>query len=216
MKFSESTINVLKNFSEINPSVLFTEGNVLRTISPQKTAMASAVVTDKFEGEAAVYELTRFLSTLSLFNDPDVIFKEDKFLIKGGRSSVKYAYASKNMIMTPPEKDIEVQDPEVTIDIAWDDLQTVIKAAGVLQLGEISFRCDGKEVYMSAGESKNPTADDYSVLVAEVDKTDNFDMIIKVENLKLLPADYTVSLSTKGLAHFKSENIQYWIALEAN
>ena len=37
MKLSDKTISVLKNFSSINQSILFKEGNKLRTISVMKT-----------------------------------------------------------------------------------------------------------------------------------------------------------------------------------
>ena len=40
MKLSEQTIEVLQNFSSINQSLLFKEGNVLKTVSPQKTVLA--------------------------------------------------------------------------------------------------------------------------------------------------------------------------------
>lgn len=216
MNFTENTLAILKNFSEINPSVLFSKGNVLRTISPQKTAMASAVLDNDIEGDAAVYDLSRFLSTLTLFKDPDVKFEKDKFIITSGKSKVSYSYAARNMIMQPPEKDIELTDAEAVIDIQWQDIINVIRAAGVLDLGEITFRSDGNNVIMGAIDSKNPTSDNYTVTVAEnVDNLAKFDMIIKVENLKLLQSDYTVSLSTKGIAHFKSANVSYWIALEA-
>jgi hypothetical protein len=36
MKLSESTISALQNFAGINQSLVFKEGSVLKTISPQK------------------------------------------------------------------------------------------------------------------------------------------------------------------------------------
>jgi hypothetical protein len=41
-------------------------------------------------------------------------------------------------------------------------------------------------------------------------------MIFKIDNLKLLPRDYEVRVSAKGLSHFKSKtnDIEYWIAAE--
>ena len=44
MKITTNTLNILKNFSKINPSILIQEGNTLRTISPNKTIMAKANV----------------------------------------------------------------------------------------------------------------------------------------------------------------------------
>ena len=46
--------------------------------------------------------------------------------------------------------------------------------------------------------------------------TTNYNMIFKVDNLKLLPRDYDVTVSAKGIANFKSKtgDIEYWIATE--
>lgn len=216
MNFSDNTLNVLKNFSTINPSVMFRPGQTIRTISPQKTVMASASVDEEFDTPAGVYDLSRFLATLSLFEDADIQFDNDSFVIKGGRSGVKYTYAAESMIVTPPDKDITVPNPEVQVSVEWSDIQNVIRAAGVLSLPEVCFRSENGNVYLSAIDSKNPTADKYDVMVAENATSNSFEMIIKTDNLKLLPADYEVSLSTKGMAHFKSPRVQYWIAIESN
>ena len=217
MKFSENTLSILKNFSTINPSVMFKSGNTIRTISPQKTVMASATIAETFTSNAGVYDLSRFLGTLSLFTDPDVEFMDKQFLIKSGngQSTVKYTYAAESMIVTPPDSDIALPDADVVVNLPNDDLQKVIRAASVLQLGEIAFRGDGENISIVALDTKNPTADGFDiVLSATTDK--NFLMVIKVENLKLMQADYTVSLSSKGLAHFKSDKVQYFIAIEKN
>lgn len=213
MKFSENTLAVLKNFATINPSVMFKPGNTIRTISPQKTVMATATIGESIASNAGVYDLGRFLATLSLFEDPEVEFLDSKFSIKSGKSSVNYTYAAESMIVTPPDSDINIPNPEVAVSVTWDDIQKVKAAAGVLQLGEIAFKGDGENVRLAAIDSKNPTADGFDiVLSATTNKT--FEMIIKVENLKLMPGDYEVSLSSKGLAHFKADKVQYFIAIE--
>ena len=214
MKFSSDTLSVLKNFSTINPSIVFKPGSVVRTISPQKTVMAAATIDETVETQAGVYDLSRFLSTLALFDNPDVVFGQDRFSIKGGRSELRYTYTSESLMVTPPEKDIVVPDPEVSVSIKWQDIENVLRAAGVLQLPEITFIGDGNSVTMSAVDSKTSTADNYNTVVAEGISTDPFNMIIKTDNLKLVPADYEVTLSSKGMAHFKSSKVQYWVAIE--
>ena len=214
MKFSDETIGILKNFSQINPSILFKEGNTLRTISPTKTVMASAVVQETFDHSAGVYDVARFLATLSLFDSPDVEFGDKQFNINGGKSVLKCTYTSENMIVSPPDKDIQVPSPDAEFTLDWKDLEKVIKAAGVLQLPEISFVSDGESVSLAAVDSKNPTADTYSHVVVEDKTFAEFRMSIKVENLKLLPSNYDVALSSKGMAHFKGEKVQYWVAVE--
>ena len=214
MKFSTDTLSVLKNFSTINPSIVFKPGSVVRTISPQKTVMAAATIDETVETQAGVYDLSRFLSTLALFDNPDVVFGQDRFSIKGGRSELRYTYTSESLMVTPPEKDIVVPDPEVSVSIKWQDIENVLRAAGVLQLPEIAFIGDGNSVTMSAVDSKTSTADNYNTVVAEGISTDPFNMIIKTDNLKLVPADYEVTLSSKGMAYFKSSKVQYWVAIE--
>lgn len=217
MQFSENTLSVLKNFSGINPSVIFRPGKTIRTISPQKTVMAAATVDEAIEGNAAIYDLSRFLATLSLFETPEVEFLEHKFAIKSDRSYLNYTYAAESMIISPPDKDINAPSAEVKVTVNWDDIQRVIRAASVLQLGEIAFRGNGQSISIAAIDSKNPTADVFDVIIGETGETDaNFEMVIKVENLKLMPKNYEVSLSSKGMAHFKADTIQYWIAIEKN
>ncbi len=43
-----------------------------------------------------------------------------------------------------------------------------------------------------------------------------FNVVMKKENLKIIPGDYNVSISSKGISYFKSVNtdLEYWIALE--
>ena len=215
MKFSNETLSILKNFSAINSGMVFKPGNQLRTIHPQKTIMAVASIGETIESKAGVFDLSRFLATLSLFDDPDVEFTADRFVIKSGKSKVTYTYAAESTIVSPPEKEITFPKPEATVNLLWKELDSVIKAASILKLGEIAFVGDGDKVTLSAVDSKNPTADTYSIVIADGGDFGDFKMLMKVENLKLMPNDYEVALSSRGLAQFKSNKVNYWIALEA-
>jgi hypothetical protein len=215
MQFSEYTMEVLKNFSTINSSLMFKSGNVIRTISPQKTIMASSTVDETFDKEAGVYDLSRFIATMSLFKEPDVMFGDNSFNIVEGGRSVQYTYAAESMIITPPAKNIKLPSVDVSAQLNWKDIQSVVKAAGVLGLPEISFSGDGETIRINAKNSENPTADHFSIEI----ETDNvpemiFEAFIKTEHMKLLPNDYMLEISSKGLSHFKSDRIEYWISVE--
>ena len=219
MKLSEHTISVLKNFSMINPSVLFKPGQVIQTVSPQKTVMAKAVVEENFPVEGAVYDLGRFLGVLSLFSEPELVFHDTKVDIKEGRKSIAYTFADKQMIITPPEKDINFPDPEVEVNIPWSELNGVMKASSVLGLPEIAVEGKDGEIQLTAIDSKNPTADTYSSTLGDTD--DSFRFVFKVENLKLLNMNYNVKISDKGIAKLVSVNsegpaMEYFIATEVN
>jgi len=214
MKLDTRTTQILKNFASINPSILFKPGNKLSTISAGKTVMARANINQEIDGAFAIYDLSRFLGTLSLFNDPELTVKEKYMEIAQGKRKINYTFTEPSLIVTPPEKDIKLPDPEVSFSITADELAEVMKALSVLSLPEIAVVGDGETIAVQAVDSKNPSGDIYSVDVGTTEA--KFRMIIRADNIKLLPGDYTVEISSKGLSHFKSNDVEYFIAVESN
>lgn len=212
MKFSERTLTILKSFSTINKSIQMKEGNTLRTITPEKTLIASATIPDQFPSEACIYDLSRFLSILSLHTAPDVEFHDKYFVITEGKQRTRYAFADVSMIHAAPEKTIELPSADVVVDVSWNDLQSVQKAAGVLQFNEVAFVGQDGKCYLKAIDSSSAAADDYGVEIG--DTADEFKIIIKTDNLKLLPQDYRVTLSSKGISEFKGEDVTYFVAID--
>jgi len=213
MKFSNETLTVLKSFSSINKSILFKEGNVLKTITPEKTLIAIADIPDEIPSDACVYDLSRFLSILSLYNDPDVEFEDKYFIISEGKRRTKYVYADISMIHTPPEKEITLPSEDVVVNVSQGDLSSVLKAAGVLQFSEIAFVGESGKVFLKAIDSSNENADDFGVEIGETD--DTFKFIIKTDNLKLLPLDYEVTLCAKGISQFRGKGVTYFVAIDS-
>ena len=56
MKLSEKTLNLLKNFSTINQSILFKQGSSLRTISVMKNILAEAVIDEEIPQDFGIYD----------------------------------------------------------------------------------------------------------------------------------------------------------------
>jgi hypothetical protein len=212
MKISTSTVNVLKNFAKINPSIVVQEGNVLKTISPSKTIMAKANIETDFAKRFAIYNLDRFISTVSLFNDPDLKFGDRSVEIFDGNKRTQYTYADESTITKAPDKEINLPSVDVTFTLTWDNLKDVEKAAGVLSLPEIIVMGDGKNVFLQCEDSKNPSGDVYSINIGDTDKA--FKAIFKAENIKILPGDYEVTISARGISHFSGKDVEYWIAVE--
>jgi hypothetical protein len=213
MKFSNETLNVLKSFTAINKSILLTEGNVIKTITPEKTLIAIAEVPDTMPSQACVYDLSRFLSILSLYNEPDVEFGDKYFVISEGKRRTKYVYADISMIHTPPEKEITLPSEDVVVNVSEGDLSSVLKAAGVLQFSEVAFVGEGGKCFLKAIDSSNENADDFGVEIGETD--DTFKVIIKTDNLKLLPLDYQVTICSKGISEFKGKGVTYYVAIDS-
>lgn len=212
MKIDTDTVNVLKNFAKINPSIVVQEGNVLKTISPNKTIMAKANVTTSFDKKFAIYNLDRFISIVSTFTDPDFKFGEKSVDISDNNRNQHYIYADENTVTKAPDREISLPSVDVRFHLTNDNLKDVEKAAGILGLPEIVVAGDGNKLYLQAADSKNPTGDVFSILIGETDKT--FKAIFKVENIKIIPCDYDVSISSKGISHFVHKDIEYFIAVE--
>lgn len=212
MKIDTNTINVLKNFSKINPSIVIQEGNTLKTISTSKTIMAKATVTTEFNKRFAIYNLDQFISTLSLFNNPELDFNDKYVNIFDANESTHYPYADESTITKTPEKEIKLPSVDVTFTLTNDNLKDVEKAAGVLGLPEIVVVGDGKLISLQAADTKNPSGDVYSIEIGTTNKT--FKAIFKSENIKIIPGDYEVSICSKGISCFKGKEADYWIAVE--
>ena len=89
--------------------------------------------------------------------------------------------------------------------------------ATILLLHDICLKGCAKsgKILLCATNKKNDSSNDYSEEVGE-GVTKNFNIVMKKENLKIIPGDYDVSISSKGISHFKNVNLdlEYWIALE--
>lgn len=214
MKFDNNIVQVLKNFSGINSSIVFKPGKSLSTISNGKSILAKATIDQEIEQEFAIYDLSRFLSTLSLFEDPEIEIKEKHMTIKKGKRKIDYGFADPSFIVKPPEKELNLPDPEISFTITAGQLQEIYKALSILSLPEISICGDGSTISVKAVDSKTPGSDSYSMTVGDTDL--EFNLIIRSENLKVLPLDYTVEASSKGFSKWTSDNVLYFITVEAN
>jgi len=215
MKLSDTTKEILKNFSEINPNLLITPGKQIKTISTMKNILATAGVEEDFPQDIAIYDLSEFLGMLSLFSKPVFDFDEKLMTIneEGTSTKSKYFFADPS-ILTTPQKDVKMPDTEVEFTLTETDLTKVKKAAAMLQLPDIAIKSLGTDIMMSAIDKKNDTANTYDVKVGETDK--KFEFHFKTEHFKMLPGDYNVHISSKLISNFKhkTKSIQYWIALE--
>ena len=214
MKINKDTLNTLKNFSDINMSIEVKAGNTLRTVSVQKNILAQSEVETTFPQDFAIYEVNRFLGAISLFDDPDFEFGQNSVRIGNDRNSLNYVYCDPSMIVTPPEKNITVPDPEVRFKLSQDSLSRVLKAGNVLGTPEIVVE-GGSPITVRAMDSQNDSSDTFHVNLDEnTDKT--FRFVFKIENFKMVPGDYDVEISSKGIAKFSQNQLQYWIAPESS
>jgi hypothetical protein len=82
---------LLKNYAAINSNIVIRSGNIIRTISPTKNIFCEATVSEEFPIDFGIYDLSKFLATISMFKDPTFDFEDTHVVIssKGSKSKVK-------------------------------------------------------------------------------------------------------------------------------
>ena len=216
MNISSETINILKNFSNINANLVFKPGQSLSTISEAKTIMAKATVSEDFVQEFGVYDLSEFLSVMNLVDSPVLNFEDKSVLISDhtGGTKVRYYYSELD-ILTQPTKDITMPECEVNFNLSAENLDKIKKAAAVLGHAELMFSCEGGNITAKVFDEKDATANTFDITL-DTTSTEIFKYVFSISNLKMLHGDYSVSISSKLISNWKNTNIpvEYFIALE--
>jgi len=214
MKFSKETITILKHLSTINQNIILKPGSVVSTISPQKNVLADIAVVEVFETEFGIYDLSEFLGALSLFNDPDVVFKPKLAMISEGGNAIKY-YAADTSILIVPTKPLKFPTSDLDFKLSQETLSLILRTAGVLRSSDISLVGEGGLLSFDVSDLKSATSNSFTVPLGDTDLT--FKANFKTENLKLIAGDYAVSISSKKIARFKliGGNAVFFVALES-
>ena len=216
MKLSKETLNVLKNFASINQGMQFKQGRKISTVSPSKTVLAQAGITDEFPQEFCVYDLNQFLSVHSLDKDVELAFDDANIIFQVGKSKLRYRKTAKDMIVTPPEKELTLPSQDCSFTLSAEDYDKIIDTAKVLSSPHIAVKSDGDTIELVAYDADDNSAHTRSIEVG-AGNGKKYNIVFKTENIKLIPGSYNVVISFKGIGHFTNtkEDIQYWIAFEA-
>jgi len=122
------------------------------------------------------------------------------------------------VISAPPDKELALPSEDVCVVLTEEHIETVKKAASVLQIPDVSLIGDGESIFLTVRDKSNTGSNSYKIDVGETD--DVFQLNMKVENLKLLPGDYDVIVSCgsadKTIGHFTNHAraVEYYIPFE--
>ena len=220
MKLSSNTISVLKNFGSINEGIYFKKGKTLKTVSKLKNVLAEATITEDIPTDFGVSDLNNFLSVISLSKDDTSFEFEGKNVIivgNKGRSRIKYRFCEPTMIITPPEKEIAMPNPEISFDFTAEDFSWTLRSASVLSSPHVVVESDGKKVTVVCTDLQNDSAHTDSLEIGD-GNGNKYKMIFKTEHIdKIMSGAYTVQISSKGIGLFTNKNVplKYWISTEA-
>ena len=213
MKLSGETVDVLKNFSNINQNILIKEGTQLRTMSTMKNILAEAPIKETFPREFGIYDLNEFLGVLTLVNDAELEFDSESHLtVNGGNVKIKYFFSDPSILTTPPES-FNPPECDVSFGVTRKTLSSVLKASAVMQLPDIVIE-GNTGASITATDLKNTTSNNYTEQLNS-ETTQTFKFHFKADNLKMIPGDYQVKASsTAQVSNWVGPDASYWIALE--
>ena len=131
---------------------------------------------------------------------------------------IGYTLATGELHLNSTTGDIKLQDggtDQITFDLDGGVLDSLLKASSVLSLPDMVLASDGTTVTLTVKDKKNATSNVFSKTVAQGTGS-TYEMFLRMENIKLIPGDYTVFVSSKGIAQFtnKQQAVEYFIALE--
>ena len=215
MKLSEKTLTVLKNFAGINNSILVKQGKQLRTMSVAKNILGEALIEEEFPRDFAIYDLNQFLNGLGLYQDPDLDFEADNYVvIREDQWDVKYFFSDPQVICSPPDKAITLPSEDISFKLETAVLEKLVKQAAVYQLPDLSAIGRNGNIELVVRDKKNDTSNIPRIVVGQTDKEFTFNF--KMENIKIIPGSYDVSISSKLLSEFSNSkyDMKYYIALE--
>ena len=224
MKFSKQTIDVLKNYATINPSITFKAGHKLNTLSNQMNILASTIIEEDIPQDFSIYDdLPKLLGILSMVPDPGVEITNTHMIIRNAKNDKEMVTIN----FTNPEN---INDAYKTIggdslglvstlELRSEDLTRLLKSASILQVPDFVIYGDGVRVYITVTDSNNLSSNNFCLDVGETQT--KFRYIFKIENIvKLMNLNYVVSLYDKKFAKFvcsefnDGRSIEYWIACE--
>ena len=126
MNLSNETLAVLKNFATIQPNIVFRSGNELKTISEAKNIVAKATLTETITQDFGIYDVNDFLSSMSLFSNPNIAFTNDgkSASLSEGKSTLTYFFSDESSL-TYPQKDVAMPATDVTFTLTSDTLKAL-------------------------------------------------------------------------------------------
>ena len=216
---SKKTLDVLKNFSTINSSIVFRKGSTVRTISNAENILAKFTGEEVFPSDFAIYDLSQFLSGISLFNDPQLEFTSNDYVsIRGGRTSAKYYFSDPEITLkSAPEKNVNFPGADLQFNLTGEELLQLQKASAVYGLPDLTFQSEEglDTIKLILRDKENDTSNTYDLSVAGC-CTGTYSLDVKIDNIRVLPGDYSIKVSKALISEWSNANVDltYYIALE--
>lgn len=227
LTISEETYQILVNFSTINSSIVFKEGNLIRTIANAENILGEYISEEYIPQDFAIYDLSEFISAIGICardnSLPTLHFENNDYVtIKGGNLSIRYYFSDPAITLkVAPEKDVKFPGSNISFTIDQSDLKNLRDALAKFNLPEVLFRSRDGKVSVHGVDSENATSNTFWMDFPNGESTGDFDLTLNTENLRVARNhDYQVKVSDQLLSEWTvigpspDLHLKYFIALE--
>ncbi len=167
--------------------------------------MVEATLDTSFPLDFPIRDLKGFLKALSNFDDPEIKFTKSQLTVSGKDGKIHFT-PSKRKDLILPSKGVTFPKSEIEFDISSTQYSTLIKSLMKHSFYDLYLEGDGKAIKVLT----TPSFRGEYVYEQTLGKTNkNFSFRFLISNLICPIDDYKISLSSKGIARFKSKNSDY-------
>ena len=212
MKLSKHTLQMIKNFSSINTNILFRPGNTISTKSPSANIYGEYQTAETFPLTWGCYDVNELLSILSTFQDPDLEFSERFLTISEGNNRIRYLPADPEVLIFPKKAPNFPADAEVEFELTAQNFTQITRVASALKAPFLTVRGDRRNITLVVHDKETVNSKNFTVDVGTTEH--EFEFHIKIEWLKMVPDNYTVSLTSKKWGKFSAESQYYIVTCE--
>jgi hypothetical protein len=220
MKLSPTTLAILKNFAAINSNIYIPAGNVIKVRNVQRNVFAQATIEESFEAPICLYDLNEFLSVIGIGADGELTIKDTHLVIKWGKSKLNYNFADPIIMraaIEASEKNLTMPEPEIEFELTSDMLAAIQKSAAILKTQYLSIFSNGGEISVKTYDKEDPNTNAYT-LDTGLSTPYTFNMLLDIENLKLLAGNYDVAINHQNISRWSKQgtDLVYHIAMDTH
>jgi hypothetical protein len=218
MKLSEDTLELLRNFAQINENIYFQKGNVIRSLAETKNIMAKATIAETIPMDFGIYNLGEFLKIMSLVDDPELQFEEKSLVITGGGSKARYYYSDPETLTYPPH-DLPEPSANLVFTLTKATMDKIRAAANAFRYNEMVVTSNGDgSIGIGVTDENFASAHSFTTRIegANYDSGHSFRFVWEISNFRFLPHDYVfrVSKDLRSTMTSTKTDLTYWIAMK--
>lgn len=215
MKIDRDELQALKNFTQLNDSIVINEEKFFASIAKSGAVLGSFHHFHTFPKQFGIYDIRQFINVLSLFENPELDFGENIITISDGGAEVEYHMCDLALLKSIVVSKLPNLDFDDHFELKSEELDKITTASSIMDFDMISIS-DGKlKAFNKTMRQQSNTFE------LDIDLTTDKEVVIKTENLKIPHVNYNVQVSDR-VVHFQSETTKYgsyyqfWVSTEKN